>query len=155
VDFQTGVYDYNVMISTFMGLDLNRHAHAPTKPTLSMQDWCGHMFDQLVATYAGCDRQWHSDLDGESTTEGLARPSRAVSEEAPLMDARLHHKLLSWTSAILPADAARTLETPAGTRDVVPWHCTGPGGGDGHVLCRHRPPSDRGGGTARTQSARV
>src|SRR4051812_35432527 len=38
-DFQTGIYDYNVMTSTFLKTEDH---FAPVKISFSSQEWCGH-----------------------------------------------------------------------------------------------------------------
>src|SRR5678815_4531164 len=40
-DFQTGVYDYNVMTSTFLKTE---SGFAPAKVSFSAQEWCGHTY---------------------------------------------------------------------------------------------------------------
>ena len=44
--FNTGVYPYSIVTSTFTPLDLSQDAHTP-KVSMSMQEWCGHVFTQL------------------------------------------------------------------------------------------------------------
>ena len=63
-DFQTGIYDYNVMTSTFARV-------APgwpiAKVSFSSQEWCGHVYHQLAP--AGGPRSpacFHSYFDGEA-----------------------------------------------------------------------------------------
>lgn len=43
-NFNTGVYPYSIMQSTFYPVDNNRHA---LKVTCSVQEWCGHVYSQL------------------------------------------------------------------------------------------------------------
>ncbi|SNY99721.1 septum formation inhibitor Maf [Flagellimonas pacifica] len=42
--FLTGIYPYSVMSSTFYPVYDNQHA---TKTSLSMQEWCGHVYSQI------------------------------------------------------------------------------------------------------------
>ena len=49
-DFQTGVYDYNAMTSAFVRLDGHQAMGLPTKISFSMQEWCGHAWDQGLST---------------------------------------------------------------------------------------------------------
>ena len=44
--FNTGVYPYSIVTSTFTPLDLAADPHSP-KVSMSMQEWCGHVFLQL------------------------------------------------------------------------------------------------------------
>ena len=44
--FNTGVYPYSIVTSTFTPLDLAADPRSP-KVSMSMQEWCGHVFTQL------------------------------------------------------------------------------------------------------------
>lgn len=44
--FNTGIYPYSIMQSTFTPVDLDKDGLSP-KATMSMQEWCGHVFTQL------------------------------------------------------------------------------------------------------------
>lgn len=44
--FNTGIYDYSIVSSTFTPVDYNNHPNT-LKLTMSMQEWCGHTFTQL------------------------------------------------------------------------------------------------------------
>ncbi len=44
--FNTGVYPYSLMTSTFSPLDTAAHPHA-LKSTTTVQEWCGHVFTQF------------------------------------------------------------------------------------------------------------
>lgn len=44
--FNTGVYAYSVMQSTFQPLDIQVFPHM-LKQTCSVQEWCGHIFEQI------------------------------------------------------------------------------------------------------------
>ena len=44
--FNTGIYDYSLMLSAFTPVSRDRHPHT-LKTTLSAQDWCGHSWYQL------------------------------------------------------------------------------------------------------------
>jgi len=44
--FNTGIYSYRIMTSTFKPIDLDRFPHA-LKSTTSVQDWCGQAFRQV------------------------------------------------------------------------------------------------------------
>lgn len=44
--FNTGIYSYRTMTSTFRPIDLDRFPHA-LKSTTSVQDWCGQAFQQI------------------------------------------------------------------------------------------------------------
>ncbi len=44
--FNTGIYDYSLMLSSFTPVSRNQYPHT-LKTTLSAQDWCGHSWWQL------------------------------------------------------------------------------------------------------------
>ena len=126
-DFQTGIYDYNAMTSSFLRLDGGQPLGQPTKVSLSVQEWCGHVYDQILARGSRLSRSLHSYFDGEADrAEDIAIPEGAVFADAmallvrglagsllepgehrdvpwlpSLLDSRLAHKPLEWTTASL------------------------------------------------------
>ena len=92
--FNTGIYDYSVMTSVFSfvragegGFGRDRFDFA--KVSLTMQDWCGHVFDEVRAT----PDQLHGRLASYFEVEGnrdyrLPRPSSFVSEDELLIRIR-------------------------------------------------------------------
>jgi len=144
-DFQTGIYDYNVMTSTFLRV-------APgwpvAKVSFSSQEWCGHVWHQLVPRGGRLPGIFHSYFDGEADgTDDLAFPKDGVLEDAlpvllrgwngeylepgksrtvpflpSLLWARLHHRSLAWTTAtIARAAATRTVSVSAGRYEVTAY----------------------------------
>jgi hypothetical protein len=144
-DFQTGIYDYNVMTSTFLRV-------APgwpvAKVSFSSQEWCGHVWHQVVPRGGRLAGLFHSYFDGEADgTDDLAFPEGGVLEDAlpillrgwngeylkpgenrvvpflpSLLWARLHHRPLAWTKAKVTRGAAsRPLSVPAGRFDVTTY----------------------------------
>lgn len=118
-DFPTGVYDYNTMLSTFVATQ-NKGAAASgavLKVSFSSQEWCGHVYHQIIPRGLKLETTLHSYFEGEADqsrsvqipegstfadalfhwARGFARPVVAPgkSHEATLyqglMDARLHH----------------------------------------------------------------
>ncbi len=146
LDFGTGIYDYNVLTSTFLRVDGELPRGAPTRITLSMQEWCGAVHDRVIARDDGYVRDLDSYFDGETATgQRLGRPRGAVAEDAlpvvlrgltgpppegrvqllpRLMDARLHHAPLAWTAATVTRGEEVALETPSGTHASTPWTVT-------------------------------
>ena len=51
LDFQTGIYDYNIMTSTFVPLSGETPRGVATKSTFSMQEWCGNTHAEIRATH--------------------------------------------------------------------------------------------------------
>jgi len=141
-DFTTGIYDYNILTSSFVRLDGQLPLGVPTKVSMSMQEWCGHVYDQTLAIDGGLRHEGHSYFDGEGDHEtvlprpgdgvqadalpilvrGLAGPLVAPGEERriqllpSLMQARLTHRAPTWTPATVSRSAgAEAVEVPAGT----------------------------------------
>ena len=137
-DFQTGIYDYNVLISTFLRV-------APRWPvakvSFSSQEWCGHVWHQLLPRGGRVSGVFHSYFDGEADgTEDLELPVDGVFEDAlpvllrgwngeylkpgegrtvpflpSLLWVRLHHRPLAWTTAkIVRAAKPSEVVVPAG-----------------------------------------
>jgi hypothetical protein len=78
-DFQTGVYDYNVMTSTFLKTE---SGFLPVKVSFSMQEWCGHVYQQLLARGGRLVGESHSYFDGEADAQiELPLPAEGVLEE--------------------------------------------------------------------------
>lgn len=151
--FQTGIYDYELMTSTFLPLDGRSAVGQPTKVSFSAQEWCGHAYEQLVPRGKKLQHTGHSYFDGEAdhdrslplTNDGvfadvlpiLARglagqwPAPGTSLEAPLFDSlmrsRFVHTPPAWGTATLErGDRATTVTVPAGTFSVTEFVVTTP-----------------------------
>ena len=90
-DFPTGVYDYNLMTSTFVSL-VERDGHPRghvTKLSHSMQEWCGHAWIQWITGPQALDYTLHSYFDGEADQQRrFEAPEGFTSEDAVLLWAR-------------------------------------------------------------------
>jgi hypothetical protein len=146
-DFPTGIYDYNVMTSTFVALaPVNRRpAGSTTKVSFSSQEWCGNVYAQLLFDDGRARHTLHSYFDGEADRDepltvpndavtedallvwarGLATPllapgeSRRVSLVRSLLVARLRHQPVAVERATLSRDrSAVRVTVPAGTFDT-------------------------------------
>ena len=94
IRFNTGIYDYSVMTSVFSfvragegGFGRDRFDFA--KVSLTAQEWCGHVFDEVRAT----PDQLHGRLASYFEAEGnrdyrLQRPDSFVSEDELLIRIR-------------------------------------------------------------------
>ncbi len=88
--FQTGVYPYSVLTSVFSPVDRYRaEPFAPAKISLSVQEWCGHVF---YAVWPGEDR-FTEQLMSYFASEGERRrevttPAGALYEDALLIQLR-------------------------------------------------------------------
>ena len=92
-DFQTGVYDYNVMTSSFLALaEVNgRPAGTLTKVSFSSQEWCGHVYAQYLFNRGSVQLTSHSYFDGEADRQAaLPYPGESTTsaEDALLFWAR-------------------------------------------------------------------
>lgn len=146
-DFQTGVYDYNLMTSVFVGMKPvnGRDAGAVTKVSFGSQEWCGHVYAQALFDAGRVRMTSHSYFDGEADEEkkldgprdgisedgvmlwarGLSSPFMKAGEEKKvpvlrsLKGARLLHKPLEWDIGTLKQlDKTETVRVPAGTFDA-------------------------------------
>ena len=143
-NFQTGVYDYDLMTSLFAAWDPRdgRRAGAPVKLTMSTQDWCGIELEELTFGRSKITRTRNSYYDGESIAadhldlpkdgvlvdelfmmvRGIPNPVLRPGEERRLSvlpsveHARLQQSRLQWTTGTLRRgrERART-KVPAGT----------------------------------------
>lgn len=151
-DFQTGIYDYNVMTSTFLRI-------APgwplAKVSFSSQEWCGQVWHQLVPRGGRLAGLFHSYFDGEADGgDSLDAPAGGVLEDAlpilvrgwngallkpgesrsvpflpSVLSSRLGHKPLAWTQATLSRSAkTSSVRTPAGVFTVSVYEVEVTGG---------------------------
>lgn len=135
-DFQTGIYDYNLMTSSFLRLDGALPRGVPSKVSMSMQEWCGHAFDQLLIEDdgRGMDRTAHSYFDGEGDrTEEHELPDgvlfadalpllvRGLTGPLPLGEAPLVPRLsqVRMDHTPLSVGSATVSRGPGGTVDSV------------------------------------
>lgn len=151
-DFQTGIYDYNVMTSIFARV-------APgwplAKVSFSSQEWCGNTYHQILPRGDSVLGTYHSYFDGEADgAEKLPLPAGGVFEdELPillrgwggaylkpgeqrsvpilpsLLRSRLEHKPLKWGTAIISRALDETsVRAPAGRFKVQAWTVAVEGG---------------------------
>lgn len=68
--FNTGIYSYRTMTSTFRPIDLVTYPHA-LKTTTSVQDWCGHAYQQINRNETGWKVELRSyfENEGDQNTE--------------------------------------------------------------------------------------
>lgn len=147
-DFPTGIYDYNLMTSAFLQLSRanGRGPGTLTKASFSSQEWCGHVYHQLLFDASEIRETVHSYFDGEADREAtLPHPAEGISADAllfwarglaaPLVEpgesvevpglgslehSRLEHRPLAWTRVTLSRSAdTTTITVPAGTFEVT------------------------------------
>jgi hypothetical protein len=66
--FETGIYDYSLMTSTFTPIDFRKFPYT-LKSTFSSQDWCGQTFSQLNLRDSGLKYQLRSYFEQEGDKE--------------------------------------------------------------------------------------
>ncbi len=82
-DFQTGIYDYNLITSTFVKAD----DLALVKTSFSAQEWCGHVYEQWLPHGAELRGTLHSYFDGEADQSPVLPlpPGGVVEEQVPIL----------------------------------------------------------------------
>lgn len=82
-DFQTGLYDYNLMSSLFVAMEAKAGRPAEAlKLSFSSQEWCGHVYEELKVEPTVVERLYRSYFDGESTDQAVPRlPGGLLTEE--------------------------------------------------------------------------
>ena len=139
-DFQTGIYDYNTMISAFC----RSRDFSPVKISFSAAEWCGHVYEEiafephrttdLVRSYfedesASRSLQWRKGGVGEDFLFVLLRDlrgdflKRGESRKFPFLPSpftsRLTHRPVRWTTATAERSAtSERVTVPAGTFDA-------------------------------------
>jgi hypothetical protein len=149
-DFQTGIYDYNTMVSTFVRVaDL-----APVKVSFSSTEWCGNVYEEMRIDPGRIAQTVHSYFEGESGERTLERPANGVLEDelfvrvrglhgdwlkagekrrVPFLEGalwrRLAHRHAEWTKATIERLATTSRVTvPAGTFATIRYVVTIEGG---------------------------
>jgi hypothetical protein len=120
-DFQTGIYDYNTMTSTFLRTEFSGGDYWPlVKTSFSSQEWCGHVYMQWLSREGRLEGVVHSYFDGEAdATPSLPRPAGGIVEDAlPILVRGLRGDWLrageSRTLPFLPSQLrTRLLHRPA------------------------------------------
>ncbi len=154
--FQTGIYDYSILSSTFARTEFAKDEPWPVvKVSFSSQEWCGHVYSQWLRRGTGLAGTLHSYFDGEADAHPtLPVPSRAVLEEAvpilirglrgewlqpgesrtvqllpSLMRSRLRHQPPAWVEATVRRSAGRAkVSTVLGALDADIWTVEEKGG---------------------------
>jgi hypothetical protein len=84
-DFQTGIYDYNTMLSSFVALAPrhSRPAGFATKMVFGAQEWCGQVYAQVAFDDHHVRATSHSYFDGEADkADTLDYPSTGIAADA-------------------------------------------------------------------------
>jgi len=91
-DFQTGIYDYNTMVSTFV-----RSSNLePVKIVFSSMEWCGSVYEELIFGAKEIRGSYASYFENESGPVVLARPTGGLTEDELFIRVRgLHRDFLA------------------------------------------------------------
>lgn len=76
-DFQTGIYDYNTMVSCFV----RASDFSPMKLTYSSAEWCGHLYEELDLGVSATRLSTRSYFEGQSGERSLASKSDGLVGE--------------------------------------------------------------------------
>lgn len=145
-DFQTGIYDYNTMVSVFARSD----RFEPLKISFSSAEWCGHVYEQLQYQPNQITNQIHSYFEDESAIKTIEQRAGGVTEDnlfillrglrGPFLQPgqtrsvaflpssfyrRLAHRRLSWSSAQIHRHTdLESINVPAGTFTTIVYTVT-------------------------------
>jgi hypothetical protein len=144
--FATGIYDYNVLTSVFVRLD---DRLSLSKVSTSVQEWCGHTYQQIVVSGGKAVETLHSYFGGEGDQTHVRRApngivyedqipllvrelrgpwlapgeSRSFPSAPALLTLRLAHKLFEWkTITVTKAPATEFAHSVLG--DLPSWRWT-------------------------------
>jgi len=135
-DFQTGIYDYNTMVSVFV----RSRDISPVKTTFSSAEWCGHVYEELLYEPRHIADRTSSYFENESRTQRIRRFEDEIAEDnlhvvlrglrkdylKPGERRRVHflpgtfyrrltHTPLAWTSALIERSrGTESVSVPAG-----------------------------------------
>jgi hypothetical protein len=88
-DFQTGIYPYHVLTSTFARLDPGdgMDALSPIKITFSAQEWCGMVYDELTMGLGRVHMTLHTYFDSDTRPpSSLKAPKGLVyGDDVPIL----------------------------------------------------------------------
>lgn len=110
VTFRTGIYPYSVMTSVFAPVQSHgREAFTPAKISLSVQEWCGHVYHQIFPK----GDHFHSVIHSYFASEG-DRAETVQTGEHPLYEDALLIQLreldgpflggtTSWSGTLVPS----------------------------------------------------
>ena len=79
-DFQTGIYDYNTMVSVFA----RSSDFTPVKITFTSAEWCGHVYEELLLGPGGITGQFYSYFEDESGPRSLENAKKSAFVSAVL-----------------------------------------------------------------------
>jgi hypothetical protein len=140
-DFQTGIYDYNTMVSVFV----RTSDFSPVKMSFVSTEWCGNVYEELLFFPNKITGHYYSYFEDESGPRNLDFPKDGIVGEQFLIlirglrgeflkaggkksvpflpglyAGRLAHKPPAWTTAeIGRRTETETVEVPAGKFETM------------------------------------
>lgn len=152
-DFQTGIYDYNTMVSVFARSD----DFTPAKISFTSAEWCGHVYEELIFGADKIRGHYYSYFEGESGPRDMNLVPNGIAEDnlfillrglrGPFLDpgakktvqllpsvyfSRLSHQAPRWVETTI--ERRRTPETisvPAGEFTTTVYTIETAGGREG------------------------
>jgi len=76
-DFQTGIYDYNTMVSIFS----RTNDFSPVKVTFSSAEWCGHVYEELRVDPTRITGHFYSYFEDESGPRDIPGNENGILED--------------------------------------------------------------------------
>ena len=140
-DFQTGIYDYNTMMSLFT----RSRDFSPMKIAFSSQEWCGQVYEEMLFERYHVADHYQSYFENETDMRRLTLQKNGIAEEelfirlrdlreewipagqkrkVPFLPAafyrRLTHRPLIWTEATIEhGRGIESVAVPAGRFDAT------------------------------------
>lgn len=139
-DFQTGIYDYNTMVSVFV----RSEDFSPVKISFTSSEWCGHVYEELLFYPKEITGHYFSYFENESGPRNVMNVAGGVAEDnlfillrglhGPYLEpgekrkirllpsvyfGRLAHRPIEWTDAeIERVESTEHVRVPAGEYDT-------------------------------------
>lgn len=161
-DFQTGIYDYNTMVSVFV-----RSADfSPVKVTFTSSEWCGQVYEELLFYPDRISGHYYSYFENESGPRDIEVAEDGVSEDnlfillrglrgdylepggkkdvlmlPSVYFGRLSHQTPDWSEAeIKRPEENATIKVPAGEFETIPYEIKTADGREGRFYIENRYP---------------
>jgi hypothetical protein len=161
-DFQTGIYDYNTMVSVFARSD----DFSPVKVTFTSAEWCGQVYEELLFDTDRIHGTYSSYFENESGPRELDVVDGGVSEDnlfillrglrgdylepgekkkVSLLPSaywgRLSHKPLAWVKAEIRREKkTKIVKVPAGRFKTIVYNVKTDDGRKGAFYIEERHP---------------
>ena len=83
--FNTGIYDYSVMTSVFSVIDADVHAFTLKKVAINAQEWCGHVFEEVLFEGEKLKGTLNSYFESEGRQNYALDANEAIESEDHLL----------------------------------------------------------------------